>query len=252
MMKEIKPGSPEWMLQLKRMNTPTIYNGWEQVTKHDASKHGFNIEETKDFMPEMGPMVGRAVTVKIQPSNANHKKNVDGFIEYYKYLAETPGPKIAVVQDLDKPHTCGAFWGEVTANSHRQLGCVGGIIDGAIRDLDEMKNAGYKALARRLCVGHAHSWPVEWGCTVEVFGRQVKPGQLIHADKHGFLVIPEEDITNLLEASLAMDRFECESLIAEARSKSSVNYDAYIENLRDASKRFGESVQQKFRRKGEW
>jgi 4-hydroxy-4-methyl-2-oxoglutarate aldolase len=46
------------LLELRRWNTPTIYNGWEQVTKHDAGREGFNLEETIDFMPQMGAMVG--------------------------------------------------------------------------------------------------------------------------------------------------------------------------------------------------
>ena len=62
------------LLKLKRWNTPTIYNGWEQITKRDNARAGFNLEETRDFMPQMGPMVGYAVTVVIQPSNPSHKK----------------------------------------------------------------------------------------------------------------------------------------------------------------------------------
>ena len=45
------------------------------------------------------------------------------------------------------------FGGEVNGNVHKTLGCVGSIIDGGIRDLDEMNNVGFKALARGLCVG---------------------------------------------------------------------------------------------------
>jgi hypothetical protein len=59
-------------LQLKRWNTPTIYNGWEQITRHDFAQTGFNVEETRNFMPHMGPMLGRAVTVVCEPSNAAH------------------------------------------------------------------------------------------------------------------------------------------------------------------------------------
>src|ERR1051326_8688183 len=207
------------LLQLKRWNTPTIYNGWEQITQHDASAEGFNLEETRDFMPHMGVMVGYAVTVVIEPSSPKHRQeNPRGWSEYRAYLGQVPGPKIVVVQDLDKPRVIGSFWGEVNSNTHRALGCVGTITDGAIRDLDEMNNAGFKALARRLCVGHAFSHPVRWNCEVEVFGRKVRPGDLIHADKHGFLVIPPEDQEQLFEAASFMDANECSTLIAAARN----------------------------------
>ena len=139
-----------------------------------------------------------------------------------------------VVQDLDKPRTVGAFWGEVNSNVHRALGCVGTITDGAIRDVDEMKNAGFKAIARRLCVGHAFSTPVRWGCAVEVFGCPVQPGALIHADKHGFLVIPAEDQERLLDASTFADATECNTVIAAARSASGKRVDEVLASLRDA------------------
>jgi hypothetical protein len=61
------------LLQLKRWNTPSVYNGWEAITKHDRRTH-WNLEETRDFMPQMGPMVGYAVTVVIEPSNPDHPK----------------------------------------------------------------------------------------------------------------------------------------------------------------------------------
>ena len=54
------------LLQLKRWNTPTIYNGWEQITTLDAAAPVTNLEETKDFMPQMGPMVGYAVTMIVE------------------------------------------------------------------------------------------------------------------------------------------------------------------------------------------
>src|SRR3712207_5401767 len=100
------------LLELKRWNTPTIYNGWEQITQHDASRECFNLEEVRDFMPQMGPMIGYAVTVVIEPSNAHHREaNPGAGKEYLRYLASVPGPKIVVVQDLDKPNFVGAGWG---------------------------------------------------------------------------------------------------------------------------------------------
>ena len=240
------------LLQLKRWNTPTIYNGWEQITAHDIAHDAFNLEETRDFMPQMGPMVGYAVTVVIEPSNPAHRE-VDGAgSDYIRYVASIPGPKIVVVQDLDKPAVLGSMWGEVNSNRHRALGCVGTITDGAIRDIDEMTNAGFKALAQRLCVGHAHVTPVCWGCEVEVFGRKIQPGQLIHADKHGFIAIPPEDEAHLLEASVFMDQNETNTVIPAARDIHGKTPDEIVEQLLASGAAFGKATKEKFANKGEW
>ena len=240
------------LLQLKRWNTPTIYNGWEQITKRDPAAAAFNLEETRDFMPQMGPMVGYAVTVVIEPSNSKHARRSSAWSDYRRYVGETPGPKIVVVQDLDKPRVLGAFWGEVNSNTHRALGCVGTITDGAVRDLDEMNNAGFKALARRLCVGHGYSCPVRWGSAVEVFGRRVEPGQLIHADKHGFLVVPPEDEAGLLEAARFMDNNECNTIIEAARSAAGKPVGDVLKKMDAAGAAFREAALKRFKKSGEW
>ncbi len=241
------------LLKLKRWNTPTIYNGWEQLTRCNPALEGFNVEETRDFMPQMGPMVGYAVTVVIEPSNGAHRSaNPQAWSEYRRYVAGVPGPKIVVVQDLDKPRVLGSMWGEVNSNTHRALGCVGTITDGAIRDVDEMTNAGFKALARRLCVGHAFVCPVRWNCPVEVFGRVVQPGQLIHADKHGFLAVPEEDTPRLLEAARFMDENECNTVIAAARGGAGVAMGELLERMDAAGAAFGAAAVRQFGKRGEW
>jgi 4-hydroxy-4-methyl-2-oxoglutarate aldolase len=240
------------LLRLKRWNTPTIYNGWEQITRHNSAADAFNLEEVRDFMPQMGPMAGYAVTVVIEPSNPAHQKNgARLWSDYRRYIASVAGPKIVVVQDLDKPRTVGAFWGEVNSNNHRALGCVGTIIDGGIRDLDEMNNAGFKALARRLCVGHANSTPVRWGCEVEVFGRKVQPGQLIHADKHGFLAIPFGEEKHLLEAAAFMDANECNTMISTARAAAGKSIEEILSSMDTAAQAFGRTAQEKFGHRGE-
>ena len=253
-MPRTKPALPHSaLLELQRWNTPTIYNGWEQITRHKSARDAFNLEETRDFMPQMGPMVGYALTVTCEPSNGAHPKtNPRRWQEYRRYVASLPGPKIVVVQDLDKPGTYGAFWGEVNSNIHRALGCVGTIIDGAIRDVDEMTHAGFKALARRMCVGHAFSCPVSWGIEVEVFGRKIQTGQLVHADKHGFLAIPFGEEKNLLEAARFMDSNECQTLIPAARGGAGKKLDVIVAEFDAAAAQFRRNSKKKFARKGEW
>ena len=241
------------LLKLRRWNTPTIYNGWEQIAQRDRTRGLFNREETHDFMPQMGSMVGYAVTVVIEPSNPDHaSRNLDAWSRYREYVAGRAGPKIVVVQDLDKPACIGSFWGEVNSNAHRALGCVGTITDGAIRDVDEMAYAGFKALARRLCVGHAYSTPIRWGCAVDVFGCQIQPGQLVHADQHGFLAVPEEDLEKLYEAVCFMDANECDTVIAAARSAAGQDTASILASLNEATAAFNKKACEKFGRRGEW
>ena len=129
---------------------------------------------------------------------------------------------------------------------------MGTITDGAIRDVDEMCNAGFKALARRLCVGHAHAWPVRWNCEVEVFGRTVHPGQLIHADKHGFLAIDEDEAPRLLDAARFMDTNECRTVIPAARSAAGKDSETILKEMDEAGAAFAQAAREKFRRAGEW
>jgi regulator of RNase E activity RraA len=244
---EYRKASHAELLELRRWSTPTIYNGWEQITNCDVGKDSFNMEPTQDFMPEMGPMVGYAVTVVIEPGNPVHRERApQAWSEYRRYVASAQSPKIVIVQDLDKPQVIGSFWGEVNSNIHRALGCVGTICDGAIRDLDEMRGAGFKALARRLCVGHAYVHPVRWGCEVDVFGRAIKPGQLIHADKHGFLVIPEQDEARLLEASRFMDTNECRTMIRAARETCGKSTEEILKQIDAACEQFDRNTRDRF------
>ena len=222
-------------------------NGWEQITRRDIAGEAINLEPVQDFMPFLGVMAGYAVTVVIQPGDPLPKRNNPrAWSEYRRYVACVPGPKIVVVQDLDKPRLLGAFWGEVTANFHRSVGCVGTIIDGGIRDVDEMGQAGFKALARALCPGRAHSCPIQWGGEVEVFGRRIVPGQLIHADKHGFLAIPPGDEPGLLEATRFMDAKECQTVIVAARDAAGKQPSDICDAMDRAGETFRAAVREKF------
>jgi len=240
------------MLELKRWNTPTIANGWEQITALHANARVFNRDPVTDYMPWMGPMAGRAVTLVIEPDNPAHREaNPNAWSDYRRYVASVPGPKIVVTQDLDAPDYAGAAWGEVNANIHRALGCVGAVVDGCIRDIDEMANAGFKAIARRLAVSHAYATPVSWGEPVEAFGARVEPGQLIHADKHGFIAIPKEDEALLLEAALFMDSNECNTLIAAARDFAGKTAEEVLAQIEAAAKAFDAATRNRFGRTGE-
>ena len=91
-----------------------------------------------------------------------------------------------------------------------------------------------------------------WDCEVEVFGCRVQPGQLIHADKHGFMAVPFGEEKGLLEASVFMDTNECKNLISVARSSTGKTVEQILKEIDEGAERFGEAAKKKFHKKGEW
>ena len=99
---------------------------------------------------------------------------------------------LRIVQDLDGERAgYGSFWGEINSNVHRRFGCVGTLTDGSIRDIDAIP-PGFQILARMAVPSDGYVRVVDFGCIVRVAGLEVRSGDLIHADRHGAVVVPAE------------------------------------------------------------
>lgn len=239
------PLSHAELLELRRWSTPTVYNGWEAVTERERLNVVMSNGAVQDYVPQIGPMVGWAVTVEYICSDAEVKRdNPDCYIKLYEYLSGIPGPKVIIAKDLDAPNCVGSIFGEVTANAYHSLGCVGAITDGYVRDVDEGSYAGFKMMASRLGVGHAYSCPLRFGTEVEIYGAKVRPGMLIHADKYGFIAIPPEDTRHLLEGVRFMDSNECRTTIPAGRDTVGLSTAQVVEQLRRANLEFAQNSDQ--------
>jgi 4-hydroxy-4-methyl-2-oxoglutarate aldolase len=198
--------SAEQLEGLRRYNTPTISNAIE-VFNVRPRHQGFLPHQVRCLLPDVGVIVGYAVTS--QTRAAPHEDTPpDLNAEYYRYVSETPGPKIAVGQDLDDSPGLGAQFGEVNATIHQRLGCVGHITDGCPRDLDEVRALGFGLFGLNPCVSHAYVRLVGFGRPVKLAGVEIRPGDLIHADRHGVCIIPTEIAPRLAEACADVERME--------------------------------------------
>jgi len=108
---------------------------------------------------------------------------------------------------LDDP-AAGAFWGEVNANIHRALGCIGLITNGTVRDLDEVRALNFQFFASGISVSHAFAHLVDFGGPVEIGGLTVRPGDLLHADQHGVVHIPSSIASEVAVASREVEQYE--------------------------------------------
>lgn len=200
------PLTAEQLEELRRFNTPTISNAIEIFNVRQRHL-GFLPHKIRCLLPDLGPIVGYAVTSQTRAAYSEEKAP-DLNADYLRYVAAQPGPKIAVGQDLDDPPGLGAQFGEVNATIHKKLGCVGHITDGCPRDLDEVQGLGFQLFGLNPCVSHAYVRLVDFGKPVKLAGVEIRPGDLIHADKHGVCIIPTEIAHKLADACREVERLE--------------------------------------------
>ena len=186
------PHTAKLLEQLKSVDTPTICNALEIVAP-ERRLTGFTIKPLVCPFPDLPPIVGYARTGMVRAAHAHELQGKEARaqrVSYYEYIASKPGPTITVLQDLDGHDVgFGAFWGEVQSTVHKALGSLGVITDGCIRDIPAWA-PGFQALAGSIAPSHGYTHLSGFGTEVRVHGMLVRHGDLIHADRHGAVVIP--------------------------------------------------------------
>ncbi|MEM8949699.1 MAG: RraA family protein [Pseudomonadota bacterium] len=210
--------SKDELAALAAFDTPTICNALEVVAPERRTV-GFTTETMVCPFPERKPMVGYARTGMIRAMEKPAMDKADmrqGRLDYYRYMASGDLPKIVVLQDLDSRAGFGCFWGEVNTAIHLGLGCAGLVTDGGVRDLDAVA-PGFDILCGKVTPSHAWVHPVSFGGEVDIFGMVVRSDDLVHADRHGAVIIPHAVARDVVAAAELCGRRE-EPILAAARS----------------------------------
>ena len=200
---------------LGQWDTPTICNALELIVP-ERRGHGFTVEQVVCLDPTLKPIVGYARTARCStrtPPTESVQELAERRINYYDYVAGPPQPTVAVIQDFETDPGAGAFWGEVQTNIHKGLGCLGAVTSSAMRDLNDCA-PGFQILARKVVPSHIYNKVIDFNTQVEVFGMVVNHNDIIHADRHGAVVIPIEAVDKLPAAVDLMIRKEAVQLEA--------------------------------------
>jgi 4-hydroxy-4-methyl-2-oxoglutarate aldolase len=196
--------SPAEMAALLEWPTPAISNAIELFNVR-LRNEGFMLPEIQCRFATLKPMIGYAVTGMISADSAEGRRI--SVPDWWEYIQTVPSPRVVVLHDIDQP-VVGSFWGEVNANIHRALGCVGTVTDGSVRDLDEVEALGFHFFSSCVSVSHAYVHLVDFGAPVKVGGLVVKSGDLIMGDKHGVLSIPLEVARDVPKAAKLVENWE--------------------------------------------
>lgn len=206
----------EQLEELVQFDSPTVSNAIESFNIRPRTE-GFMGPQIKCIIPYDKPIVAYAATAKMSASKPATPQQRKMIIDYYRKVKEMASPTIAVIQDID-PVPIGSFWGDVHASIHKALGCVGAITNGGVRDIDGVKELGFRFFASCVLVSHAYDHIEEYDCPVEVGGLTIHPGDLLHADKHGVILIPHEIAPMLADACRKVQYYE-EPVLRGCREK---------------------------------
>ncbi len=163
----------------------------------DAMHRGGDL---KDIVPRVVPhrMVGKAVTVRTYPGD--FAKPVEAI--------DVAGEGDVIVVDVGGVGP--VVWGECASESAVQRRLSGIVVDGAIRDLEEIERLGFPAFSR--LVSPTAGEPKGMGeinVPITVGGLKVEPGDWIVGDRDGVVRIPRRDAAEI--ANRAMSVLETEN-----------------------------------------
>lgn len=188
----IPPASLDY---LQRVDSPTIANAIEPFDVRDRTE-GFIGGRVQCQFPDLGVMVGRALTVTM--SNApGATASRDGYWQMWDALAAMEGPVVIAIADASgEPHRV-AYAGEVMTTIAMRLGAVGMVTDGALRDVDEVHDLGFHYFMKYPVVSHANFEITSVGEPIELDGQVVMTGDILHGDRNGIVVVPDEVLEGL-------------------------------------------------------
>ncbi|MFY2824504.1 RraA family protein [Ruegeria sp. MALMAid1280] len=218
--------TPSLLTLLRKVDTPTVCNAIEVA----QGRRGFDAFTRGSMLcsaPSEPAIVGYARTAKIAavapPSEAPEVIR-ERRMAYYKYMAEGPAPSVAVIEDVDFPNCIGAYWGEINTTVHKGFGMSGALTNGVMRDLGDLPE-GFPVVAGSVGPSHGFVHVREIDTPVSVFGLTINPGDLIHADRHGALVVPA-DVVDQLEAAI-QKLLTTERIVLDAATQSGFDFQAF-------------------------
>jgi 4-hydroxy-4-methyl-2-oxoglutarate aldolase len=177
---------------LRQFDTCMVANAVEtfNVRLHNT---GFTNASIHCMFEDAPPMVGYAATARLrsgQPPMVGSSFRDRG--DFWNSILEIPAPRILVLEDKDNPPGRGAFVGDMHSAILKALGCIGYVTNGAVRELPSVRAIGIQLFAGSVAVSHAYAHIFDVGAAITVGGMEVRPGELLHGDRHGVLAIPAE------------------------------------------------------------
>jgi regulator of RNase E activity RraA len=183
---------------LTSVDTPTLANAVELLGVR-PNHEGFTPFGIRCLFPELGRMCGYAVTAHVETVSQTEPCDNNRFIELYEAVQCSPKPAVIAFQEVGAHPEYAAHCGEVMGTIFTRLGAIGLVTDCGVRDIPEVRALGFRYFAQGSVASHGHFRIVRVGVPVQVRGLVVQPGDILHGDENGVLLIPRQGIESIPE-----------------------------------------------------
>jgi 4-hydroxy-4-methyl-2-oxoglutarate aldolase len=186
--------------ELRKWDTPTLCNAVELLRIRDRTS-GFLGRSTYCLFPELGPVVGFAVTARYDSTTPGAPPS-SNLLALLRAVALAAKPAVIVMKDAsDEPErSCG--FGEVMAATTKALGAIGLVTDGNVRDVEEARRLCFHYFAAGIVPAHGNLRILDVNAPVMLGGgTEVRPGDLVHGDLNGVAFFPVDRIDELIKAA---------------------------------------------------
>ena len=197
--------------ELKAIDTPTVANA---VETHDSrlNTEGFMGWNIKCQFPDLGVMVGQAVTATLNTTTTGKEKSRSGWHDCLRSIDAMPVPAVIVAKDTSpRPHH-GCHFGDGMATVAKKVGAIGLVTDGGVRDVETVHDMGFQMFSVGLVPAHGNFGLDETNVPVEVGGVLVNVGDVVHADMNGVVVFPIDLVDHVIAESKKVTERESEMM----------------------------------------
>ena len=203
--------TPEQVADLAAIDTPTVCNAIEKFKVRDDTA-GFIGSSIECSFPEFPPSVGYALTVEVDTTTPNIKRDPEVWKEWVRAMEAAPKPIFLVFKDIGTAPDHSAHIGEVMATLATRLGVVALLTDGGVRDLNEVRSLGLQMFSRGPVASHGNPRLVSVNRPVIIDGVFISPGDLLHGDLNGVTLIPQECAQEIAQKAEEIRKEEGEML----------------------------------------
>jgi regulator of RNase E activity RraA len=191
--------TPETLDALRKVDSATVSNAIEPLWVR-ARTEGYTPWELKCQFPDLGPMVGYAVTVTAKSTEPGPRDRTKMF-ELFDTIAAFDGPVVVVDQNVGVDVSRSCFVGDNMCSVFNKVGAVGVVTDGGFRDPTGIRKyaPGFQIFSPGLVVSHGNGIHVDINVPVSIFGLEIMPGDLLHGDENGLVKVPIDVADSVLD-----------------------------------------------------